>query len=141
MRLSRVPVAGRVRVPVSEVDVGRVERLAIGTSSRFIFTSRLRVAQRNALGMPMNDSSPTQTGYKADRRGVLQGEKTRFGGRKMRSLENGSEDSLGRLEIPRVGGECAGSAVGIGIGVDALKLRLNQEDGSSWHVESSEWYA
>ena len=34
----------------------------------------------------------------------------------MRSLENGSEDSLGRLEIPRVGGECAESAVGVGIG-------------------------
>jgi len=34
------------------------------------------------------------TGYKANRRGEM----TRFGGRKMRSLENASEDSLGRLE-------------------------------------------
>ena len=59
----------------------------------------------------------------------------------MRSLENGSEDSLGRLEIPRVGGECTESAVGVGIGVDALKLRLDKEDGSSWHVEGSGWYA
>jgi len=33
------------------------------------------------------------------------------------------------------GSECAESAVGVGIGVDALKLRLNQEDGPSWHVE------
>jgi len=45
-------------------------------------------------------------------------------------LMTASEDS-----IPRVGGECAESAVGVGIGVDALKLRLNQEDGSRWHVE------
>jgi len=51
-------------VPVPEVDVGRVERLAIGTSSRFIFTSRLRVAQRNTLDMPMSDSTPTRHGIR-----------------------------------------------------------------------------
>ena len=47
-------------MPVPEVDVDRVERLAIGTSSRFIFTSRLLVAQRNTLDMPMNDSTLTR---------------------------------------------------------------------------------
>jgi len=34
----------------------------------------------------------------------------------MRILENGSEENLGRLEIPRVGGKCAESVVGVGIG-------------------------
>jgi len=130
-------------VPVPEVDVGRVERLAIGTSSRFIFTSRLRVTQRNALGMPMNDSSPTRQGIRPIGGGSYRERRRDSEEEKMRGLENGSEDSLGRFEIPRVGGECAESAVGvgIGIGVDALKLHLDQEDGSSWHVEGSGWYA
>ena len=44
-------------------------------------------------------------------------------------LRKAWEDS----RIPRVEGEYAESAVGVG--VDALKLRLNQEDGSRWHVE------
>ena len=129
-------------MPVPEVDVGRVERLAIGTSSRFIFTSRLRVTQRNALGMPMNDSSPTRQGIRPIGGGSYRREDAILR-EKDEGVENGSEDSLGRLEIPRVGGECAESAVGvgIGIGVDALKLHLDQEDGSSWHVEGSGWYA
>jgi len=37
--------------------------------------------------------------------------------------------------IPRIGSECAESAVAVAVGVEALKLRLNQEDGPSWHVE------
>jgi len=44
-------------------------------------------------------------------------------------LRKAWEDS----RIPQVEGECAENAVGVG--VDALKLRLNQEDGPSWHVE------
>ena len=60
------------------VNMRRLLRgLAIGTSSRFIFTSRLRVAQRNALGMPMNDSSPTGQDIRPIGRD-LTGEKTPF---------------------------------------------------------------
>jgi len=49
-------------------------------------------------------------------------------------LRTAWEDS----RIPRVGGECAESAVGIGIGVDALKFRLNQETWfySLWGLDS-----